>query len=204
VTLSENKGVARTRFIMAELTFERCEATDPHRCQGIVRSGPAAGQCFFKAVPNSTFCPRCGGGSQAVKNEQVALRNYKLTQYAERVGQLAGNSEIKSLREEIGIVRMTLESLLNSCTTQNQVLIYIDKINSLVDNIKKLIESSQKLEEKNNNLLDRNVVIVIGDSIVGLLAQYIKDPDELNEIGVKICESIARAASGADSGRLIA
>lgn len=181
---------------MADFTFERCEATDPNRCQGIIRSGPSAGQCFFKAVPNSTFCPRCGGASQHNKNEQVALRNYRLTQYAARVGELAGNSEIKSLREEIGIVRMTLETLLNSCKTQNDALIYIDKINSLVDNIKKLIEASQKLEEKNNNLLDRKVVIVIGDSIVSLLAQYITDPDQLNEIGGKICESIENAASG--------
>ena len=137
-------------------------------------------------------------------NQQTALRNYRLTQYASRVGELAGNSEIKSLREEIGVVRMTLETLLNSCKTQNEVLIYIDKINSLVDNIKKLIESSQKLEEKNNNLLDRNIVIVIGDSIVQLLSSYITDPDQLNEIGGKICESIAIAASGSDQGRVVA
>lgn len=189
---------------MSDNKFERCEETDPNRCQGIIRSGPAAGQCWFKAIPNSKFCIRCGGASQAAKNENTLLRNYRLQQYAARVGELASNSEIKSLREEIGIVRMTLESLLNSCKTQNEVLIYIDKINSLVDNIKKLIESSQKLEEKNNNLLDRKVVIVIGDSIVSLLAQYITDPDQLNEIGGKICESIINAASGADSGRLIA
>lgn len=188
---------------MAEFTFERCEATDPNRCQGIIRSGPAAGQCFFKAVINSTFCPRCGGASQHNKNEQTALRNYRLTQYATRVGELAGNTEIKSLREEIGIVRMTLETLLNSCKTQNDALIYIDKINSLVDNIKKLIEASQKLEEKNHNLLDRKVVIVIGDCIVQLLSQYIADPDQLNEIGGKICESIENAASGAHQGGVV-
>lgn len=188
---------------MADNGFERVPDDHPNRCQGIVATGHNAGQCWYKAVPNSTFCPRCGGAPQINKNEAMALKNYRLKQYAERVGSLANNPEIKNLREEIGITRMVLETLLNKVQNENELLIYIDKITGLVDSIKKLIEAAQKMEEKNNNLLDRQVVIVIGDSIVSLLSNYITDPDQLNEIGGKICESITRAASSTNSERLV-
>jgi len=183
---------------MSENKFERCAEDDPNRCQGMIQSGTNAGQCFYKAVPNAKYCIMHGGAAQANANKKNALANYRLQQYSERVGELANNPEIKNLREEIGILRMTLESLLNQCDNANKLLVYTDKIGNLVNQINKLIESAQRMEEKNNNLLDRKVVIVIADSIVTLIGQYITDPDKLNEIGSKICESIANAASPAN------
>lgn len=188
---------------MAENKFIRCAEDDPRRCQAVIR-GSQAGQCFYKAVDNCDYCPMHGGGKQENLNKKAALAGYRLTQYGERVGDFANSPEIKNLREEIGIVRMTLETLLNSLQGTNQLLIHIDKITNLVNQIQKLVSAAQVLEEKNNNLLDRKVVIVIADSIVTLIGQYITDPDELNEIGTKICESIANAASSTDTRRVVA
>lgn len=180
---------------MAEAKFTVCDPTDPNRCQGI-RQGDSGGQCVYLSVPGCSFCLMHGGGTQASQNKKNALKNYQLTKYAERVGDLANNPEIKNLREEIGILRMTLESLLNMCDTPNKLLLYTDKITNLVEKVNKLVVSCQQMEEKNNNLMDRKVVIVIADSIVTLVAQYVTDPDELAEIGSKICESIASAGNG--------
>lgn len=185
---------------MADNKFTRVEREDdPNRCQGIAGG---KGQCWYVAVPGCKFCIMHGGGKQADENKKSALKNYQLTQYAERVGALATNPNIKDLREEIGILRMTLETVLNQCDTASKLLAYTDKITNLVEKVNKIVESCQRMEEKNNNLLDRKVVIVIADSIVTLIGQYIPDPDVLMELGSKICESIGSAAGGEGTGRI--
>src|SRR5687767_15060086 len=158
--------------------FERVEDTHPNRCHGIIPEG----QCHYKAVEGCQFCLMHGGGKQASVNKANQLKNYRLQQYQERVGELSNNPEIKNLREEIGIIRMLLESILNLCKNANQLLLYTDKIAALADQVRKLIESAQRLEERNNNLLDRKVVILIADSIVTIIGQYVDDPDVLNSI----------------------
>lgn len=186
---------------MSDNKFERCtDPADPTRCNGVVSSGHDGGQCPYKSVPGCTFCPMHGGSPQIQKNKVAELKNYRLTQYGERVSEFANNPEVKNIREEIGIIRMTIEAVLNECTTANKLLIYSEKISGLVSQVNKLVESSQRMEEKNNMLLDRKVVIVIADSIVQICADYIKDPDALMALGGKICESITNAASPTYSG----
>lgn len=183
--------------------FIRVEDDDPTRCHA-VNVGSSRDQCHFQAVPNSHYCPLHGGGKQEDLNKKAALAGYRLQQYQERVGEFAHNPEIKNLRAEIGILRMTLENVLNQCENANKLLIYSDKISHMVGQISKLIDTAQRLEEKNNSLLDRKIVIIIADSIVTLIGQYITDPEKLTEIGSKICESITNAASPTHSARVIA
>lgn len=169
---------------------------DPERCHA-VNVGASKDQCRMKVIPGSKFCALHGGIGVETAAKKRALANYRLSQYNDRIADFADSSEIKNLREEIGITRMVLETLLNSCQKTTELLAYSDKISNLVGQVSRLIETAQKLEEKNNSLLDRKVVIVIADSIVTIIGQYINDPDKVNEIGAKICESIAAAASPA-------
>ncbi len=160
---------------------------DPDRCHG-TNAGTA--QCKYKRIPPSHYCPIHGGlGNQGLE-KRAKLANYKLQQYSERVGELATSPEIKSLREEIGIVRMVLENILNQCTSANLLLTYTDKLSSLAGQISRLIETAQKLEERNSNLLDRKVVIVIADQIIDTIKLFVKDPDELLEVGRLITRTI--------------
>lgn len=177
--------------------FERCEREDdPDRCQGNNRGHHTGSQCMYKRVPGCTYCIRHGGYVQVEKNKKAELKNYRLTHYQARVGDLSNHPEIKNLREEIGILRMVLESVLNQCENANKLLLFTDKITNLTDKIEKLVRSCQHMEEKNNNLLDRKVVFIIADSIVSLVGQYIEDPDIMIALGEKICASIVAAGSG--------
>ncbi len=181
--------------------YERItDEKDPRRCEGIIGTG----QCIYVRVVGSKFCIAHGGHNAVNAEKSKELRNYKLRQYQERVGELANSTDIKSLREEIGIVRMTLENVLNMCDNENKLLIHSGQITNLVGMIQKLITSCQSMEERNNNLLERKVVIVIADSIVTLIGQYITDPEVLNELGARICESIEHAASPAHSIGVVA
>jgi len=136
-----------------------------------------------------------GGAGQVDKNKAYQIAKYRLEQYGGRVKEFANDDMIKSLRDEIGILRMTLENLINQCKTANQLVMFIDKITSLVNQIRQTVESTHKLEEKTAQLLDRRVIVIIADSVVQIIADHIKDPDVLNVIGSRICASIEAAAS---------
>lgn len=174
--------------------YVRCAETDPCRCQGLIQSGAQGGQCCYKAIPGSKFCPM-HGGQQLNSQAKYHLAKYRLEQYGMRVSEFAGDDNIKSLRDEVGILRMTLESLLNQCKQPNQLLLFIDKITTLVNQIRQTIESTHKLEEKTNQLLDRKVIVLIADNIVQIIGEHVKDPDVLLKIGEQVCASIAGAAS---------
>ncbi len=181
---------------MSENKHEIVDEKSPFRCQGIVNSGSRAGQCRYKCVEGTKYCPQHGGARDAATNERYKLAKYRLQQYDERVSDFAKDDEIKSLREEIGIVRMILEALINSFKgDNNKMLLSIDKVTQLVGQINKLIVSAQMMEEKTNTLLDRKVVVIIADSMVQIIAQYITDPDVLTTVAGKICASIESAAS---------
>lgn len=162
---------------------------DPRRCQFI----DPTGQCRYIQKDGASYCEIHAQSNG--REKRFHLARYRLQQYQERVGEFANDDEIKNLREEIGIMRMTLEQIITQCKSANDLLIRSDKISNMVGQIQRLVETAQKLEERNNNLLDRKIVIIIADSIVTLIGNYIKDPDQLNEIGSKICESIENAAS---------
>ena len=183
---------------MADYVFERVSSElDLDRCQG----NNSDGQCWYKAIPGTRYCPRHGGNKTLEAEAKEELRNYRLTKYKARVADFANNPDIKSLREEIGITRMVLESILNHLDTPNDLLIYSDKLTSLVNQVRILIESCQKLEERNNKLLDRNIVMIIADNIISIVGHYIKDSNSLEEIGAKIANSIETAASTENSFR---
>lgn len=136
-----------------------------------------------------------GGQPQLNKQAKYHMAKYRLEQYGMRVNEFAGDDEIKSLRDEIGILRVTLETLVNQCKQPNQLVMFIDKISSLVNQIRQTVESTHKLEEKTSQLLDRKVIVVIADSIVQIVAEHVTDPDVLLKLGEKICASITGAAS---------
>lgn len=170
--------------------FERVTPGDPMQCQWVNKNG----QCINKMVHGSQFCPAHGGARVAANRAASDMAKYRLKQYQQRVSEFAGDDQIKSLREEIGILRMTLESLLNSLDSPNKLLLFVDKIQALIGQIQKTVESAYRMEEKMGTLIDRRSVIIIGDSIVKILAEFIVDPDQLNTIAGQICSSIEMAA----------
>ncbi len=127
------------------------------------------------------------------KEKIYSLAKYRLKQHGERVAQFACDDDIKNIRGEIAISRMTLEDIWNSCTNTNKLLLQIDRVQQSVGQIQKLIESAQRMEEKTNTLIDKKIVVVIADSIVNIVSTYVKDPDALTDIAERLCASIANA-----------
>lgn len=169
--------------------YERCEPDDPNCCQGLNKHG----QCNLKAVPGQKYC-RIHFGFGQKKSELEATRNYRLNRYQNRVNEFADNAQVKSLREEIGVLRMLLEETVNKCQSDTDLMIFSTKISDLVVKIQKLVESCHKLEQSTGMLLDKSTVMYLGDVIINIVGE-VCPPDKIQEVANRIVDSIVNINS---------
>jgi hypothetical protein len=161
---------------------------DPNRCQSIALNG----QCIYKAVEGIKNCPMHAGASQnVIKQEKV--RNYRLQKWNRRINEIADSDIIKSLREEIGILRILMEETINKCTDETDLMIYTPRITDLALKIEKVVVSCHKLEESLGQTLDKQKILNISTRIVNIISQHITDERIINlivdDVGKLISES---------------
>jgi hypothetical protein len=180
--------------------FERIDFDgDPERCQSV--SGGQ--QCPYKGKigpdgKRSKNCPRHTPGmtGRSHVGSPDPVRNYRFsTVFQPTVDHFAGNEKIKSLREEIGLMRMLLQTIVNRCKDQYELTMEADRLAKLVDQINKLVQSCHKIEEATGTLLDKTVVINIGAMMVNILERHVPDKAVLDLIGAEIYEAIEKSSS---------
>lgn len=169
---------------MREHKLIRAEEDSPTRCQGV---GPA-GQCPYESDQPSNFCGRHKGCTDTV-NEQKAIRNYRLTKFRAEIEQKTDSSAIKSLREEIGIARQVLETFINRCESETDLMINSNKISDLVLKIEKLVTSCHRLEKSTSQLLDKTAIIQVAGMFVEIISEYVTDEQQA-EISNRLIELI--------------
>lgn len=165
--------------------FTRCEPDDPSRCQSIV----TAGQCPFKATPGFNFCPmHTGRGvSEARKSE---LKMYRLGKWQARVEEFNSHPELKTVRNEVGIMRVLLEEILGKCTDSHELMCNSNKICEVVGKIERLVPLMQKLEDSSGITLDKNAVLQLADVIAAIIGDYVESSDAKAEVADKIITAI--------------
>jgi hypothetical protein len=144
---------------------------DPNRCQGAA----AGGQCLFVAEPGSQYCMIHGGLGAVRAAERNALRNYQLTVFGTRAGELRGSRAIKDLRDEIAILRMTLEAKINRFENEGEMILQSGALSELVLKIEKLVTACHKLEKDMGVTIDKSQVIAMAEQIVGVISKHVTD-----------------------------
>lgn len=153
---------------------------DPQRCQAL----GGAGQCQNKAEPGLKYCCMHGGSNQV---EQKKIRNYELTKLQARLERHADSPQLKSLREEIGLLRMLLETQLNKCETDIDLLTHSQSIGDLVCKVEKLVVSCHKIETGLGQVLDKTTLMTFASKIIDMLGTQLKDqPDVLDRLASDI------------------
>lgn len=171
--------------------FERCEPDSKYRCQGVGKKG----QCPFKAMPESKYCARHGGSMAGASVRKEQARLYKLAMWSERIGQQADHPKIKDLREEIGILRITLESKLKACENEQELLMRAGSITEMVREISKTVRMCHALELSLGTVLDKQQATTWVQEISVVLGRYIDDTDILEMISEDLLESLERITS---------
>lgn len=148
-------------------SFVRVEPDDPTCCQGLNAHGP----CNIQAVPGQKFCKLHFGIGNKIA-EQKDARNYRINKWQHRINELADSDSLKSLHEEIGIMRLLAEETLNKCLTATDLLLYSTKISDLMMKTEKLVASCHKLELATGQLVNKANMMFMGDVIIQIIGEY--------------------------------
>ncbi len=165
------------------------------RCEGTISTG----QCINCKEPNSNFCLNHGGNNQAIKKNGEVVRNYRLMRWQQRVGEMADNASIKSLREEVGILRVILEEMLNQCKDSMDLLLYSQRMSDLVMKIEKLVVSCDKLENRMGLLLGKDSILQLAATYIQIINTHVHDPIIVEQISQEMVQAIHQIENPLDA-----
>lgn len=178
-----------------EHDYTRVAEDDPLRCQGRMRNG---NQCLIRAVPGGSYCPVHGGTSQLKSQDRQELRNYQLNKYRQRVGELSSSPALKSLNEEIGILRMSLENALNQCNSAAELMVASQSISDMVLKIERLVTSCHKLDKDMCGLIGADDLRKLANDIIEIVGRRVP-AEELSEVAVELQIALEKMKLGSDN-----
>ena len=158
--------------------LQRVEAESPDRCQAV----DGKGQCIYKSVEGGTRCMRHGGNKQTEKIERESKELYQVDMYKARIAKNKTHSETKTLTNEIAILRMLLESKLNKCTTDMELMLASSSIGDLVLKIERVVSSCHKLEKSMGHHLDKSILLQFAGQIVEVISNNVDDKELVKRI----------------------
>lgn len=167
--------------------WNRVDDDSPDRCQHII---PTMGQCNLQKVPKSEYCPAHGGNKAFQAEEKANLRNYRLTKFKQRVGELSTNDAIFSLKEEIGIIRLLIEEKINQCNDTAELILVSGPLSDLAMKAEKLVTSCNRLDHKLGNSLDKGRILQFAQTVVQIISNYVTDDEILEKISSQILEAL--------------
>lgn len=159
---------------------------DPRRCQSVYKHG----QCPYRAVEHGTMCPMHGGGSQERAHTKKVMEQYNLAMWQARTQEFASHDKVKTLRDEVGLLRVVLENVVQKCNDSNQLLIYSSKIADLIMKVEKLVVSMNRLEASTGMLLDKSAALHLAGQMVEIITKYVNDPVAIDQIAADIARTI--------------
>jgi hypothetical protein len=164
---------------------------DPNRCQAT----DIRGQCPYKAVEGGTVCMKHGGNKQIAAQERQSLNNYRLTKfkYMEQLNQHANSDGLKSLRDEIAILRVLMQERLERCTDSTELMMHSGPISDLVMKIDKIVTSCHKIERSMGALLDKKKLIQFSGEVVQIISEELADVENSEMIMEQIADRIIQA-----------
>jgi hypothetical protein len=108
--------------------------------------------------------------------------NYKIEKWADQIAKFQTGEKVLSLRNEIGVLRITVEMEINRCTTPAQLITKASVISDQIAKIARLVESCHKLENSMGLLLDKEAAMQFTNELITVVGNYVKDPDTLLSI----------------------
>lgn len=180
------------------MDFEKAPYPDhPSRCSSV----NSQGQCpnLGYKLEDGTRVANCkahGGARQAQSKRKQSLRNYQLDKWNAKLAAKADADGIKSLRDEIGILRIVLEERLNKCNDAMDLILQSGPISDLVMKINTVVQSCHKLEKNMGHLLDKQAILQFAQVVVGIVSNVLEDqPEEINKIADQILGAVGEMGS---------
>lgn len=121
------------------------------------------------------------------------LLNYRLTLNRERAEQLTHSANTKSLRDEIGLLRLMVEARLNSCKDDLELALAAPQVAEMIAKVDKLVNSAHRLEGALGLTLDKQALLNFAEKIIAISGRYIAE-EKLGDFGDEILAALASTA----------
>lgn len=176
--------------------FIRVSPEDPNRCQAVHGDQ----QCPYRAQgtrrPDGTwdgfqFCIRHSGYARKAA-EKADHRLYLTAKWKEQIGFQADHPRLRSLNEEIGILRMTLNARLDQCSDEAFLMMQAGGIVEMTREIGKLVTTAHKIEQSMSHLLDKNQAMAWVQELLVIISDYVTDPEQLQQLSDRMINSLAQ------------
>jgi len=175
----------------------------PGRCQAVNSQGqcPNLGARLDEddAAHRGPFCMAHGGNHAVNAQKKERVRNYQLTvaRFRAQLDEKADSVGIKSLREEIAILRICLEERLNKCHDAMDLILQSGSISDMVMKINTVVQSCHKLEGSMGHLLDKQAILQFAQAVIGIISrEIIDDPEKINIIADAILSELGNDETG--------
>lgn len=178
---------------MSTMTRVR-DLDDPNRCTHTPKDG--SGQCMMKAVEGGDRCPPHGGGRQLQIMKKEQLRAYAKNRWSAEIKSNANDSEIKSLREELGISRIMLNQLLDRCKDSHDLLMMSGPIDTFLKTINLIQKTSHSIEKDLNNTVGPEALAEFANSLFDIIMDEVEDANVIDRITLKLGRALRKAQSG--------
>lgn len=166
--------------------YKRCAPDSPRRCQATIGSG----QCPYEAMEDLQVCPMHGHNVQSNQRLEQAKRTYTAAKWKAQIGEFADSNNLKSLREEIGVLRLLLQEKLQGCATTNDLLLQSSSISELVLKISKLVSDCHRLDTSLGVMLDKTQLDLFGQRVIQIISECVTDPELMQIIATKMVHEI--------------
>lgn len=160
------------------------EAGDPRRCQETTGKG----QCWFTSVEGSDRCSIHKRHDVVTERKKVYM--FKLDLWQQRLNEFTDHPDVKDLTGEIGVLRLTLESLLNQITEVSHFILYAHQIGDLVSRIERCVQTCSNLEIRTGKMLDKATILRLAGDIVASVNSHVQDPEICEKIGNDLIQII--------------
>ena len=171
---------------MEEVPYE----SHPLRCQYI---RPESGQCMTYAVDYNMNCLAHGGYTQKKALENKLHNQYLLARYKTRLERHAGSDDLKSLRNEVALLRMILEDKINA-VLPGDLSMNAGPISDLIMKIDKVVTSCNKLESAIGLSMDKTQLLLFAATIIQIIDDEVEDSTVKATIGTNIMKAVNETA----------
>ena len=163
------------------------DATEVRRAREGEKSCDREG-CPLIRYQESRFCKVHGGALEMMNINKGKMKNYILTKckFRDNITNKSKNTNGHSLRDEIGILRFLLETMLEKIQDANDIELKQLAIGNLVLKIERLVSASIKSEVQLGELLSADVLMAVQQQIIDIISRHITDTNILDTIAMDI------------------
>lgn len=146
-------------------------------------------QCNQNAVEGSKYCAKHSSDPQVGARRQYMLNKAK---YQQKYLDFAKSSELRTLTDEIAILRMVMSERLNMITNDSEMLASCGQLASLALTIEKLVKTCHTLESRLGTLLAKPALLGIANDLVQILLLELVNVPNYEDLVDRISEQILK------------